>query len=339
MNNQRKMLFSIIICAHNRKKYLTDAMKSVLSQEFPRENYEVILVRNFPDKRVDAFTSKNGITDIKTDKAPLMQKMIVGVDNANGEYLCFLEDDDLYETNKLSRINDLIDKHKSLSYYHSSFKAIDEKGKLMGQKISRVNERTLIYKGELDILAGISEMLRSRADWYGSMMCIRKKALIPHLKLLREIEGSADKIIFYIGLLDHGTVIIDSEKTTRYRFHQSHTTVVADYEFFISKKNTFYTKSLESAKILEKICSGTFLEGTSRCYVLHEEVLSKFTAFGNSGKLLPLAPGVMECFRKTGMKNILLWYTLLLAKTLFGRSILKFYYMISSATSRKATQI
>lgn len=335
MKRSESVKFSIIVCAHDRSDFVIPALKSALEQDFPEKEYELILVKNFKNKRIDSFTEKNGIVNILTEKGPLMQKMMEGVSISKGEYLCFLEDDDLFEKNKLKRIGELIDNDGSLSYYHSSFTVIDENGKSLKHHISRTPVRTMIYSGESDILSGLPEMLKFRADWYGSMMCIRKGSLLAHFDQLKQIEGSADRIIFYMGLLDSRQVIIDSTRTTKYRLHKSHTTVIAEYDNFMSKKNAFYTKSFESAKILETICKSGYLEPLSKCYVLHEKILSRFTNRENFSMDGIRIGEVIECFGKVRTKNILIWYSLLLAKSLFGNSVLKLYYIMSSHIARK----
>lgn len=331
MNSNKSLRFSIIICAHDRKKYLVSTMESAVKQTFSRDAYEIILVKNFEDQEIDSYANENNITLILTKKGPLMQKMLEGVEKARGEYMCFLEDDDLYEKNKLSRINELIEKHGSISFYHSSFRTIDENGNFLAQNISSTTGRTLLFSGVPEILSGYPELISVRADWYGSMMCVRKEALTSRIDQLKNIEGSADKIVFYMGLLNSGTIVIDSEKTTRYRFHMSHTNIVSDPEEFYRRKESFFRKSYDSSKILKEICKNTFLENITSCMALHEQILLSFVSSSQKYSISHYLPEVLKCFSRQRIWSVPFWYSLLVLKRIFRKSALKLYYVLNTS--------
>lgn len=49
---------SVVITAHNRRKFLRAAVDSVLSQSLARSEYEVIVVKNFRDQNLDRYFAK-----------------------------------------------------------------------------------------------------------------------------------------------------------------------------------------------------------------------------------------------------------------------------------------
>ena len=55
------MKITVIITAYDRKKFILNAVKSVLNQKMPERNYELIVVKNYNDKTIDSFLDKNGI--------------------------------------------------------------------------------------------------------------------------------------------------------------------------------------------------------------------------------------------------------------------------------------
>lgn len=104
-----KGLVSVVIPTYKRSKMLTRAIESVLNQTYA--DLELLLVNdNDPD---DAFTTeiKNRIQKYKNDSRLhfiLQEKHIngavarnVGIKQAKGEYVAFLDDDDWWESNKL----------------------------------------------------------------------------------------------------------------------------------------------------------------------------------------------------------------------------------------------
>ncbi len=329
-------LFSIVICAHNRRTYLTEAVRSALEQDFPREKFEIILVKNFHDEPIDKLAAENGISTIFTEEGPLSRKMVEGIRESRAEYICFLEDDDVFEPNKLKRIESFIKSLEKLSFYHNSHSTINERGEETETEISNTADKTLIFTGMKEILDGMRSMLRTRADWYGSMMCVRRGAILPYADVMWNATGSADKSIFYLSLLDGGSAVIDAARTTKYRFHQSHTTVVAEYNEFYNRKRQFFEKSYRSSKLLLDSCKGTFLEPVLSCAATHEYILHSFVNANEKAEIFRLFPVVLRCIVSQRMWPVLFWYVLLTLKKVAGRASMKLYYIISTSFSLKS---
>ena len=128
MQIEQAPLFSIVICNHDRKQYLINAVDSALEQDFPKDMFEIIVVKNYYDEEIDNYLMEHKIFSVFTEDAFLPQKMVKGVENSKGSYICFLDDDDLYKTGKLKRIATFIEKHGQISFYHDSFFIINELG-------------------------------------------------------------------------------------------------------------------------------------------------------------------------------------------------------------------
>lgn len=107
-----KKRFSIIVPAYNVEKYIEEAIKSVLAQEF--EDYELILIddcstdntKNILEK-YKSKTTKVYSTTKNTGTAAGPRN--VGLKHARGEYIIFLDGDDkLYNSKVLGKIDKLI---------------------------------------------------------------------------------------------------------------------------------------------------------------------------------------------------------------------------------------
>jgi len=104
------MLFSIIIPTYNRADKLKNAIQSVLAQSC--ENWELIVVddgstdhtaeiiKNFNNPKIIYLYQKNQERSAARNK---------GIENAKGEWICFLDSDDCYKPNHL----DVLNKHLS----------------------------------------------------------------------------------------------------------------------------------------------------------------------------------------------------------------------------------
>jgi len=97
--------FSIIVPIYNREKYLKRSIDSILNQSF--EDWELILVddgstdnsheimRSYDDIKIRCFFKENGGVSSARN---------LGIDNANGKYIAFLDSDDEFKKFHLENI-------------------------------------------------------------------------------------------------------------------------------------------------------------------------------------------------------------------------------------------
>jgi len=111
---------SVIITAHNRREFLLDAVNSALNQTLPKDEYEIIVVKNFEDERIDKFLEEHNVRNIIVEEEPLGAKIVKGVEESRGEVVSFLEDDDLWLPQKLDIVKQVF-KDKDVIYYHNDF--------------------------------------------------------------------------------------------------------------------------------------------------------------------------------------------------------------------------
>lgn len=129
-------LVSIIVPVYNAEKFLRDTIKTVLDQTY--ENWELILVNDcstdnsvniineYNDSRIKLFNQeKNGGAALARNR---------GIDEATGDYICFLDADDLWEKEKLElQVNFM--KKNNYEFIYSSYEFADEMGIPNGKKV------------------------------------------------------------------------------------------------------------------------------------------------------------------------------------------------------------
>ncbi|MGB7415630.1 MAG: glycosyltransferase family 2 protein [Thermosynechococcaceae cyanobacterium] len=97
-------LVSVIVPVYNVEEYVADAVRSVLSQTY--QNFELIIVDDeSPDRSIDICRQ---ITDprikiVHQKNRGLAGARNTGIRNAQGEYLAFLDSDDLWTPDKLEK--------------------------------------------------------------------------------------------------------------------------------------------------------------------------------------------------------------------------------------------
>ena len=97
---------SVVVPAHNRTTMLVEAAQSVLTQTF--RDIELIIVASAatPETletahRIAATDSRCRVVDLRKDSLPAARN--AGIEAAGGEWVAFLDDDDLWLPNKLER--------------------------------------------------------------------------------------------------------------------------------------------------------------------------------------------------------------------------------------------
>ena len=98
-----KPYFSIIIPVYKVEKYLNDCVNSVLQQTF--KNFEIILVDdgspdNCPAICDDISKNNENVKVIHKQNGGLSSARNAGLNEANGEYVIFLDSDDFYLDDK-----------------------------------------------------------------------------------------------------------------------------------------------------------------------------------------------------------------------------------------------
>ena len=123
---------SVIIATYNRVGFIKDAVQSVLDQTF--QDLEVIVVDDgstdgtgelfatIPDERVRYFYQANrGRSNARNE----------ALRRARGEYIAFLDSDDIYLPDKIGMQVDYLDSHPETGMIYTSAYCIDDAGRLL----------------------------------------------------------------------------------------------------------------------------------------------------------------------------------------------------------------
>lgn len=113
-------LISIIVPIYNVEKYLDSAITSILNQTFPIEKIEVILVNDgSTDSSVEIINQyterlKNfKVIHLESSSGAAGKPRNLGIEQAKGKYLMFLDPDDLYVPITCELLYNVIEEHKS----------------------------------------------------------------------------------------------------------------------------------------------------------------------------------------------------------------------------------
>ena len=113
-DNVKKIRFSIIVPNYNKGEYISECLNSIFNQTF--KNYEVIVI--------DDGSSDNSLEEIKkfdvrffcTNRLQAGGARNVGMKEANGEYIIFLDSDDYLNNNNVLKELDKLIKDEDLIF-------------------------------------------------------------------------------------------------------------------------------------------------------------------------------------------------------------------------------
>lgn len=118
-------LISVIIPLYNKETSIHKTIQSVLNQTFI--DFELLVINDgSSDNSVDVVNSivDNRIRVISKVNGGVSSARNFGVDNSKGEYIFFLDADDLISPNCLFEFNSLVEKYKSESVFVCNFKIV-----------------------------------------------------------------------------------------------------------------------------------------------------------------------------------------------------------------------
>ncbi|QGR19755.1 glycosyltransferase family 2 protein [Stygiolobus azoricus] len=229
------MLISVIISAYDRREFLKNAIRSVYRQLLDKGLYEVIVVKNFEDKEIDDYIAKLGYKNIIYDTPKYGEQISAGIEESKGEILAFLEDDDEFKQEKLSKIYNVFTTQKEVSYFH------DTREYIYNDKIIDINTKDPKISEIIKYLEEITpheDVLIDPFDkrvknflvkYYGiavtvSLMSVRRSCIEDKMALLKQIDVGVEDFIPAFAA-ECGKLFHAADRLTRYRIHNKNSSI------------------------------------------------------------------------------------------------------------------
>lgn len=204
---------SIIIPTYGRALRLVETVRSVLSQDY--EDIEVIIVDDNGEGQDDQIATQK---ELHTIGDPRIKYIILdknhggsyarnrGVDSSNGEYICFLDDDDLFEPQKTRKQVEYLNAHPTMvGCFCDHIRRFEETGKEIRYHSP--------YSGRM-----LKELLLFKVDaCSGSTLMVRRSAFFSLQGFQEDLRRNQDyefitrlNFIGEIGLIPEPLVIINT---------------------------------------------------------------------------------------------------------------------------------
>ncbi|MDX2189670.1 MAG: glycosyltransferase family A protein [Bacteroidota bacterium] len=163
----KEIRFSIIVPTFNRANLITKTLESALNQNY--SNYEIIVVDDGGTDNTQEIVEKIGSEKIifvkKTKNQERSAARNTGTQNSSGDYLYFLDSDDIIYSNHLSAANTFIQMNNHPEFIIPKHEIINEN--------NIKNPKSFDYKGDLNkrIIEG---------NFIGCMFFLRKDIALKH---------------------------------------------------------------------------------------------------------------------------------------------------------------
>lgn len=261
-----KGLISIIVPVYNVEEYLDRCVESLVNQTYT--NLEIILVDDgSPDnsgKLCDEWALKDKrVKVIHKENGGVSSARNIGIDNANGEYIGFVDSDDYVDINFLSTINALINKEKKDVYVFNYFKVKD--GNIVKNTMKCDNEK---YSLEVIKANGIDGFVCNK---------IYKKSIICDIRFNLKVSMCED-LLFNLELskknIDYGFLNIP----LYYYFDNNSSATNKKYKTDISRMDVVEYMIDNSSLFNEKIscdCKFSYIIEFYDIYLYNKKYLSK----------------------------------------------------------------
>ena len=218
------MKISVVIMAYNRRKFLKYAIESALKQSLNNDNYEILLIKNFQDGEIDAICIENGIKALLTPNVSIGEYISIALKNSSGDVICFLDDDDAFEQNKLEVVYDAFSNNPALMYMRNNWSLIDADGK----RIPYHSSESPNLKNPIEYYDVRYALNKAGLEFRWNMSCIsvRREIFAGFEVYLPSIIAAQDLVVFYMGASKYKTLARCKLSLTQYRIHENSMTKV-----------------------------------------------------------------------------------------------------------------
>ena len=123
------MKFSVVIPVYNKADTICEALESIFSQTF--SDYEIVIIDDGSNDNLNdkiAHHLKPWVKVITQKNSGVSVARNTGINHSKGDYICFLDADDLWKPNHLEEFNRLIIKYPESNVFVTSHEIINPDG-------------------------------------------------------------------------------------------------------------------------------------------------------------------------------------------------------------------
>jgi glycosyltransferase involved in cell wall biosynthesis len=230
-------LISIITPTYNRLEQLKQAIASALAQTY--EHFELIICDNHspenPQAMIEAFNDPR-IRFFRHDRnIGMIENILYSVQQAQGKYLAFLMDDDLWEPEFLAKLVPPLEADDDLALTFCDHFIIDAAGAIdpiASQHFSESFNRANLAPG---IHQPFYKLAMVDAAVSTATSAVMRRSLVDWQSIPPETGGAVDSYLRYLYCREGGAAYYVPAQLTRYRIHEQTDTAQSGRQNVASK--------------------------------------------------------------------------------------------------------
>jgi hypothetical protein len=247
---------SVILTAFNRRQFLRESLRSAVQQSLPAHRYEVLVLANFELSDSDLPVGANNVRVFYENSPKVGQTLARGLREATGRVVTFLDDDDLYQPDRLARVLGFFERHGDLGYYHNAFSLFTEEPRGTAGTPRRTPSDPVIgtfrpgssqNPGCADAASLLRFLSAGSLERNLSSAAISRALGLAIAPSVARVEGLTDTFLLFAALSSPGVLAFDSVPLTMVRRHPSNT----------SKSRRDLAKRRSAWEVIEEVVHGS----------------------------------------------------------------------------------
>ncbi len=287
------MRFSVLVPMYNVEGFISEAIESVLNQTYG--DFELILVNDGSSDNTLEISNKYQASDgririITQKNKGLLQARLTGRRNANGEYIVFLDSDDLLSLNALEKLNEtIITTNADVVMYKIAIIGLD--GSILLQEKHTLEGKDISHDTIIDIFSS-SSLLNSLCG-----KCVKNslmKSDFINFEQLGHLNMTEDRLQSLYPLYFSKRNTFLNEYLYKYRTNPESITLKVKQKAMNDSIKTYeviykYYKNILSAELLEKMTVyhamqtfGLYLRWLATNTIKRKEKIAKLKELNNN---------------------------------------------------------
>ncbi|KAM3112601.1 glycosyltransferase family 2 protein [Phormidesmis sp. 146-33] len=225
---------SVIIPAYNAMAYLPETLESVLNQTFT--DFEVLIINDGSPDGIVEWASEikdSRVKLISQENQGLSGARNTGIWSSQGEYLAFLDADDIWEAEKLEKQVEYLEKHPDVGLVSSWIANVDRNGNFIDLYDCSEAGKDLT-----------KELFRSNIFYCGSTPLVRRTCFEKVGFFERSLSSAADWDM-WLRIALHFPIFVIQEPLVQYRRYPN--SMSTNFRLMIQEVDRVMERSFQSA--------------------------------------------------------------------------------------------
>ena len=227
---------SVVIPAYNQAHFIAETIESVLAQTF--QDFEIVVIDDGSTDNTPEIVSSFPVRYFRQENQGPPSARNRGIELSNGEYIAFLDSDDVLMENALQKGVEVLDSHPEVGFSYGQASMMDEDGHIYRVRKSSFLDSSAIVDGKEQI----REVLFSNRIATSAVM-VRRQCL-DEVGVFQEELRTHQDLEFFIRVLKRYPAAYIAEPLVKYRvhpnqLHRHHTPRVAERAFLLILQEVF----------------------------------------------------------------------------------------------------